>query len=119
MISKAISVHACVLESNVTPFILLGLGATYLDPGEISSGPLAGQSPDGATKFSWAIGAGVKSSMSGKVGFRAQVRYHSTYVNDEYSGTWCDPYYGCYNTVDSNWLDEWDFMGGLIFRMGD
>jgi opacity protein-like surface antigen len=99
--------------SKITPFFLVGLGATYLNPGEVM-----GVSPDGVTKFSWALGAGGKTALNERIGLRGQVRYHSTYVTDEYSGTWCDPYYGCYNTVDSNWLDEWDFTLGLVFRVG-
>jgi opacity protein-like surface antigen len=101
------------VDGNFVPFFLFGLGATYLNPGEV-----AGVSPDGTTKFSWALGAGVKTNTQGRVGFRAQVRYHSTYISDEYSGTWCDPWYGCYDTVDTNWLDEWEFTGGLVVRLG-
>ena len=100
-------------RSEFTPFFLFGLGATYLNPGEV-----AGVSPDGVTKFSWALGAGVKGFVNERIGLRAQVRYHSTYVTDEYGGTWCDPWYGCYETVETNWLDEWDFMGGLMVRLG-
>jgi len=101
-------------ESRVTPFLLIGLGATLLDPGEV-----AGASPESKTKFSWNIGAGFKAMGAGRLGLRGQVRYHSTYVNDEDSGTWCDPWYGCYTTVDTHWLDEWDFSGGLIIKLGE
>jgi opacity protein-like surface antigen len=100
-------------ESEATPFLLLGLGATLLDPGE-----LPGVELDSATKFSWAIGAGVKTSVNERFGLRGQVRYHSTYISDESGGTWCDPWYGCYETVDTNWLDEWDFTGGVILQLG-
>jgi opacity protein-like surface antigen len=100
-------------ESEFTPFLLLGLGATLLDPGDV-----AGVSPSSATKFSWAIGAGVKGFVSDTFGLRAQVRYHSTYLTDQNGGTWCDPWYGCYQTVDTNWLDEWDFNGGIMLRLG-
>ena len=105
-------------ESNLTPFLLLGLGATYFDPGDVT---FAGQdlSPDGSTKFSWNIGAGFKAMGQGRLGIRAQARYHSTYISDESNGTWCDPYYGCYETVDTNWLDEWDFDGGLVIKLGE
>ena len=104
-------------EGKFVPFLLLGLGATYLDPGDFE---FDGETytPDGATKFSWAIGAGAKGFMNERFGLRAQVRYHSTYTTDESGGTWCDPWYGCYETVDTNWLDEWDFTGGIMFNLG-
>jgi opacity protein-like surface antigen len=101
-------------ESKFTPFLLVGLGATLLDPGEV-----AGLSPDSKTKFSWNLGAGFKTMGAGRLGIRAQARYHSTYISDESNGTWCDPYYGCYETVATNWLDEWDFDGGLIIKLGE
>ena len=105
-------------EGNVTPFLLLGLGVTYFDPGDVET--VAGTvSPDGMSKFSWGIGAGFKAQGEGRLGLRAQARYHSTYVNDESDGTWCDPWYGCYETVDTNWLDEWEFQGGLILKLGE
>ena len=101
-------------EGNIHPFLLVGLGVTLLDPGEVS-----GLSPDSKTKFSWNIGAGFKAMGAGRLGLRAQARYHSTYINDESNGTWCDPWYGCYETVETNWLDEWDFDGGLIIKLGE
>lgn len=105
-------------EGKLTPFLLIGLGATLLDPGE-GTGAAGTVSPDSHTKFSWNIGAGFKAMGQGRLGIRAQARYHSTYINDESSGTWCDPWYGCYETVDTNWLDEWDFDGGLIIKLGE
>jgi len=105
-------------EGNFTPFLLIGLGATLLDPGE-ATGPLGTVHPDSQTKFSWNIGAGFKAMGQGRLGVRAQARYHSTYISDESNGTWCDPWYGCYETVDTNWLDEWDFDGGLIIKLGE
>jgi len=105
-------------EGNFTPFLLIGLGATLLDPGE-ATGPLGTVHPDSQTKFSWNIGAGFKAMGQGRLGVRAQARYHSTYISDESNGTWCDPWYGCYETVDTNWLDEWDFDGGLVIKLGE
>jgi hypothetical protein len=111
--------HANFLFSPYTkhdkarPFLLLGLGATYLVPGTIEN-----LDPEGALKFSWAIGAGLKGYLSERFGLRGQARYHSTYIADEAGGTWCDYYYGCYTTVDTNWLDEWDFQVGIIILTG-
>jgi hypothetical protein len=102
-------------KDTIRPFLLLGLGATYLDPGEIER---LATNPSGSLRFSWAFGAGAKGYLSERFGLRAQVRYHSTYIADQAGGTWCDYYYGCYTTVDTNWLDEWDFQAGLVIRTG-
>ncbi len=102
-------------RDTIKPFLLLGIGATYLDPGEIE-GP--DTNPSGSLRFSWALGAGVKGYLSERFGLRGQVRYHSTYISDQAGGTWCDYWYGCYQTVDTNWLDEWDFQVGIVIRTG-
>ena len=106
-------------RGRAVPFLLLGVGATLFAPEELQLDTGETISLDTKTKFSWAIGGGLKTYASEKVGFRAQIRYHSTYVSDQSGGVWCDPYFGCYETVDTNWLDEWDFQGALIFRLGE
>lgn len=104
--------------AKAIPYVLLGLGATYLNPGTIAPSEMFpdGLNPSGKTRFSWALGVGAKTYVNDKIGLRAQVRYHSTYVSDQAGGVWCDPYTGCYQSVDTNWLDEWEFTGGIIFR---
>lgn len=106
-------------RSNFTPFLLLGLGATLLSPGEIQLDGGGTVQPDDTVKFSWAIGGGVKTYFNNdRFGLRGQIRFHSTFTSDESGGVWCDPYFGCYETIDSNWLDEWDFQGALVYRLG-
>lgn len=111
--------HANFIFSNpyrggkVSPFLLLGLGGTLINPGEVN-----GQSPEDKFRFSWALGAGVKTVNAKGVGLRLQARYHSMYVTDQYAGTWCSYYGYCYSAVESNWLDEWDFQAGLVFHPG-
>lgn len=48
---------------------------------------------------------------------RAQLRYTPTYLSTNSDGYWCG-YYGCYAVYDSNYLDHWDFTGGLVFKLG-
>jgi len=99
-------------DQDLTPYFLVGLGFTVIAPEEFGD-----IKPDTITKFSFALGGGVRKYVSNRIGFRGQVRYHPTYISDQHGGTWCDPYYGCYQTVDTNWLDEWDFQAGLIVRL--
>jgi hypothetical protein len=74
--------------------------------------------PSSTTRFSFALGGGVKSYLNHRFGVRGQIRYHATYLGDEAGGVWCDYLYGCYQTVQTNWLDEWGFEAGLVVRLG-
>jgi hypothetical protein len=98
---------------SITPYFLLGLGFTVIDPGKVGE-----FDPQSTTRFSFALGGGGKAYLNKRFGIRGQIRYHGTYVSDEAGGVWCDYYYGCYQTVQTNWLDEWDFQGGLVIRLG-
>ena len=80
--------------------LLAGAGATFL----------SAQDLDSETKFSWAVGAGVKWFPSGRIGARAQARYTPTQLNDSSSEV-CDPFGFCQGS-----LHQFEFMGGLVFR---
>lgn len=97
-------------DTQTRPYFLLGLGATIFDPSESGF--------DSNTQFSWALGAGVMRDMSQKAALRLQIRYIPTYITDSYGGTWCDPFYGCYSTVDPEYLNQWEFSGGVTFKFG-
>ena len=96
-------------RGKAIPYFLFGLGLTAFYPeGDF----------DSKTRFAFALGAGVKLwTEQEKIGFRAQIRYHSTYMNSDEDGIWCDPWY-CYEVTDSNWLDEFDFTGGIMLKFG-
>ena len=98
------------MDAITEPYFLLGLGAIILDPSA------SGYQTE--TKFTWAIGLGVKHWVNDKMGIRLQVRYEPTYINATNSGYWCDPYYGCYTQQDWNYLNQFDFTGGVCIKLG-
>jgi len=93
-------------EVKLRPYIVGGLGFTH---DSNSNG-----TPN-RTEFSWSIGGGVKYYASRHIGFRADARYLPTYGSSS-NATYCDPFFGCYNTKVSNYLNRGSFVGGLIIR---
>jgi opacity protein-like surface antigen len=87
-------------EARIKPFLLAGLGATRLSATDLES----------ETKFSWALGGGLKWFPARHVGARAQARYAPTRLNDTGSEV-CDPFGFCQGS-----LHQFEFMGGLVFR---
>jgi opacity protein-like surface antigen len=95
--------------STTHPYFLLGLGASFFQPG----GDF-----DGATRFSFSLGLGVKIEASEKVGLKIQGKYNPTYLDEDWGSTWCDPFYGCYQTADPDYLDQGEFSAGLTYKLG-
>ncbi len=84
------------------------LGASILSP----SGNY-----DTLTRFSMTMGGGAKFRISDKVGVRLGVRWMPVYINSEDSGYYyCDPYWGCYEYYNTNYLSQVDTHVGLIIR---
>ena len=93
-------------EVKLRPYIVGGLGFTH----DSNS-----NSTPNRTEFSWSIGGGVKYYASRHVGFRADVRYFPTYGSSS-NATYCDPFFGCYTTRVSNYLNRANVVGGIIFK---
>jgi opacity protein-like surface antigen len=87
-------------DSSLQPFVLAGLGATFLSAEDL----------DGETKFAWTVGAGVKWFPSKRVGGRVQARYVPTLLNDSSSSV-CDPFGFCQGT-----LHQFELVGGVAVR---
>ena len=94
--------------NTTRPYFLLGLGATFFNP----DGNF-----DTESRFSFSIGAGVKVEASEKVGLKIQGKYNPTYLDDDYGGVWCDPFY-CYSVADPDYLDQGEFAAGLTYKLG-
>ncbi|HET9251140.1 MAG TPA: outer membrane beta-barrel protein [Candidatus Eisenbacteria bacterium] len=94
--------------STTRPYFLLGLGATFFNP----SGDF-----DTESRFSFSIGAGVKIEASEKIGLKIQGKYNPTYLDEDYGGVWCDPFY-CYQVSDPDYLDQGEFAAGLTYKLG-
>jgi hypothetical protein len=92
--------------SRAIPHIFAGLGLTYADPkGEAG----------GETRFSFALGAGLKLMASERVGFRFQAKWNPTFVNTS-SQIWCDWWGFCYAIPVSQYMSQFEFTGGIFFR---
>jgi hypothetical protein len=94
--------------NQTRPYFLLGLGATFFNP--------AGDF-DTESRFSFSIGAGVKIDASDKIGLKIQGKYNPTYLDEDYGGVWCDPFY-CYQVSDPDYLDQGEFTAGLVYKLG-
>ena len=92
-------------ESKVEPFVLFGLGATDMHGSGSST-----------TKFSWAVGGGVKYFVSRHIGFRFQARYAPTYLYSTASGLWCNWWGYCWVVPYDHFLNQGDVTGGLVLR---
>jgi hypothetical protein len=92
----------------VRPFFVTGLGATLADPKVEGVGT--------TSRFSWNLGLGFEKMFNDKVGFRVQAKWFSTYIND--SAVWWYDYWwgGWYLVPVSQYMGQWDFTGGLVFR---
>ena len=84
------------------------LGASILNP----SGNF-----ETLTRFSMSLGGGAKFQLSDKVGIRLGARWMPVYINSSDSGYyWCDPYWGCYEYYDTNYLNQFDTHLGVSFK---
>ena len=84
------------------------LGATILNPSKDF---------DTLTRFSMSLGGGGKLQISENVGLRLGVRWMPVYINSSDSGYyWCDPYWGCYEYYDTNYLNQIDTHVGVSIK---
>lgn len=98
-----------MVDGPTKPFLNVGLGFS-----DISIG---GESGD--TRFSWALGAGVKHDLNDRLALRAQVRWIPTYVNTDDAYVVCDPWYGfCYTVGDDNYINQTEIAAGLVIKLG-
>lgn len=95
--------------SSTRPYFLIGLGATFFN----ADGPF-----DTESRFSFSLGAGVKIEASEKIGLKIQGKYNPTYLDEDWGSTWCDPFYGCYQVADPDYLDQGEFAAGLTYKLG-
>lgn len=100
-------IHFMARDARVRPYILFGLGATNLDPDQ--------EGLEGATKFSFGVGGGLKLFIRNNVGARVQLRLTPTYVSDE-TALFCDAFGFCYLVEVADYLYQGEFTAGVTFR---
>jgi len=89
---------------TVNPYIVFGIGGTWMRPEGFSS----------LSRFSGNVGGGAKFYFSDRIGLRLEGRIYGTYINSTTS--YCDPFW-CYGYNNS--LYQFDVSAGLIIRFGD
>ena len=98
-------------DSHLRPYISIGAGATnYADT------KFPNHTIPGLTKFSWAVGTGVKFYPGKAVGIRAGVRWVPTYIKTDAVGWWCDPYWGCGPVGNVQYANQFEMGGGITFK---
>ena len=89
------------VDSRLRPFVLAGLGATFLSADELQS----------ETKLSLAVGGGVKYFPWKTIGVRGHFQYKPTLLNDEDADPSCDPFGFCQGV-----LHQIEFAVGAVVR---
>jgi opacity protein-like surface antigen len=106
-------------DGRVRPYIFGGLGATQYTFGDVLLATPPGSVPSaipGETRFSTNWGGGVKAYFSPAVGARVGVRWTPTYIKSDPAGIWCDPWYGCWQAVNTQYANQFDMTVGLTVR---
>jgi outer membrane protein W len=101
-------------EGMACPYLLFALGATVLNPKPFEFETKT-YDPSSESRFTGALGAGIQVNASQKVGVRAQVKYCPTYINSS-SEIWVDWWGQAWVVPVSNYMNQWEFTGGLTFR---
>ncbi|HWN82189.1 MAG TPA: outer membrane beta-barrel protein [Candidatus Udaeobacter sp.] len=97
--------------AKLQPFFLFGLGATQYSPGDFQ-----GNNLDSETKFSTVWGGGAKFYPDDNIGIKFSGLWTPTYIKTDADGWWCDPFYGCFLTGDSDYSNQFEFAGSLLYR---
>jgi opacity protein-like surface antigen len=106
-------------HSRFVPYVTLGLGAAILNPGprlDVIDFPCqaACSDPSTSTRFTAAIGTGLKIFVNKNFGFRIDGRWYNTYLS---SSSHCDTFengnFHCHDN-GSSWLGNWESTGGLV-----
>ena len=93
-------------EYKLRPYVAGSVGFTH----DLNSNGTANR-----TEFSYSLGGGVKYYLGRHVGLRGDLRYLPTYGSSS-NGAYCDPFFGCYSTRVSHYLNRGSFVGGIIFK---
>ena len=107
-------------HSQFVPYFTMGLGAAILNPGprlNVADFPcpqaVCAEAAT-STRFTGALGGGLKVFVNPHIGFRMDGRYYSTYLN---SGGHCDTFGNgeshCHDNT-SHWLGNGEATGGII-----
>jgi opacity protein-like surface antigen len=88
-------------DARLQPFAFAGAGGTMFQADEVET----------ETKFSLALGGGLKFFPWRSLGVRGHLRYKPTFLNDESAEDFCDPFGFC-----QGMLSRLEFAGGVVWR---
>ncbi len=103
------------VDDTVRPYVLGGLGVTRYSNIIIRGVDQTFDIPS-SSKFSTTWGAGVKIYPSRAFGIFGGVRWTPTFIKSDATGWWCDPFWGCWVTSNTQYANQWEFSGGLSLR---
>jgi opacity protein-like surface antigen len=105
-------------DAMIRPFMFGGLGATQYTFGDVLIATPANETGaiPSETRFSTNWGGGVKAYFTPSVGARFGVRWTPTYIKSDPAGIWCDPWYGCWQAVNTQYANQFDMTVGLTVR---
>ncbi len=105
-------------DAALRPYVFGGLGATSYSFGELliaTPGGVGGEI-EGETRFSTNWGAGIKYYFSPSIGAKFGFRWTPTFIRSDPEGIWCDPFYGCWELVDTEYANQFETAVGVTFR---
>jgi hypothetical protein len=105
-------------DSKLRPFVFGGIGASHF--GSLTTNATgATRHLSGETQFSTRFGGGLKYFAAPNVGLRVAVTWVPAYIKSDAAGWWCDPFYGgCYIVGSPQYANQFEFSGGVTFRIG-
>jgi hypothetical protein len=103
--------HPSQFPEHIRPFLLFGVGATHYLTGEFDGGEI-----DNEIKFSSTAGAGVKFYRTENLGFKFMSRWTPTYIKSDPSGNYCNSTWGCFETGDAGYSNQFQMSAGVIYH---
>ncbi len=102
-------------DDTIRPYVLGGLGATRYSNITVQGLANTFDVPS-QSRFSTTWGAGVKIYPGRAFGIFGGVRWTPTFIKSDATGWWCDPFWGCWVTTNTQYANQWEFSGGLTLR---
>ena len=104
--------HYQMPDPRAMPYVMAGLGATtYYGAGSVQRYSMS--------RFSFALGGGIKYFFTRHVGFRGEVRWAPTVLSASDSGFWCSvggAGANCVIHLKTTMQNQLDMTGGIVFR---
>ena len=100
------------------PYFLFGVGVTRFGRANFTGLDGLPRSFKPRMRFSPTIGTGVKFYLRprNKYGLNLGVRWTPTFLHSGSEGFWCDPYWGCFLTNNSQFAHQVELGGGVQVR---